>query len=568
MLSLLKRFNKRGKITKLLAGDTSDYAGHSEADIALCAEAAYYSHDISIIDAVIRQSGLYRDKWDEKRGRSTYGTVTIEKALQSQMSFYDDDRLISAAIKASSTAEKARTAAKAKEVLIGGYSDLQTPKGAWKTDIHTQIQLLFRDKRLAGICNYDEFSGMAVFNAPLSIAFNDPAGPDTVGRLQEDHVAALERWFGREWGVTFGYPGAVKKIAVGWARHNRINPLTDRLNALAADWDETPRLDDWLLTYCGAETAGANKVDITEYIRAVGARWIISAVARAFRPGSKVDTMLILEGKQGARKSSAVRALAEALGEQYFREAFTLSGGAHKDAQIALRGRLIVEWGELAGLGKRDHAEIKNFLSLQTDTYRGVYEGSDTDWPRTAVFCGTTNDSEYLVDPTGNRRFWPVSVRKIDIEALRAAAPMLWAEAVIRFKAGERWWFEDINPMDQRLLALAAGEQIHRVGTTIYSEAAHTLAERLVSGNPGEGIKRGAMADTAFSRTNICAWLKRDDVEIDPNDNRLWQSVTAGFRQAGWVKSKSNGLSKWRIGPDLMAKLLPEKPLHGGAGIR
>jgi hypothetical protein len=562
VMALLRQRNKRGKITKLLAGDTSDYPGHSEADMALCAEAAYYTRDPSVIDAVIRQTGLYRSKWDDKRGKITYGLQTIEKSLESQRGFFDTDQEAKAATTAAAATEKAKTAAKAEKVLFGGFIDLQTAKGAWRTDTYSLTQILFRDSRLAGICNYDDFSGMVVFNAPLSLALSDKAAPDTVGRLEAEHVNAIERWLGREWGLVFSHPAAVKKIVVGWARYNRINPLTDRLNELAAGWDGIKRLDNWLLTYCNAEIAGANKVNIGDYIRAVGAKWILSAVSRAFKPGSKVDTMLILEGAQGTRKSSAVRALAEALGSEYFREGFSLTGSAHTDAQRSLRGRLVIEWGEMAGLGKRDHNEMKNFISLQTDTYRDLYEPIDTDWPRTAIFCGTTNDSEYLADPTGNRRFWPVQVGKIDLARLIQDAPMLWAEAVVRFKEGERWWFDDSDPTDQRLLALAAGEQIHRVGTTIYSEAAYALAARLV--NAGIDYGKGELATASFNRVEICAWLRKIDVEVDPNDQKLWTTVTLGFKHAGWVKLKTGGLSKWKIGPDLLAKLQPAKSLHGG----
>ncbi len=144
---------------------------------------------------------------------------------------------------------------------------------------------------------------------------------------------------------------------------------------------------------------------------------------------------------------------------EYFREGYHLGAGAGKDEKIALRGKLIIQWTELSGLGKRDRNEIKNFLTLQTDSYWGVWGVSETDWPRTAIFCGTINDSASLSDPSGNRRFWPVTVGRIDLDGLRRDAGQIWTEAVVMWRQGHRWWLDDQEPRDMKRLRMAQGEQ-------------------------------------------------------------------------------------------------------------
>jgi len=396
------------------------------------------------------------------------------------------------------------------------------------------------------VCYWDEFSGFAVLTAPLNKAMDDLTAPGTVGRFTDDHYRAVQAWFGRRWGVALKRDQALE-VATRWAQAVRRNPAIERLNDLASGWDGRERLDSWLMEYCKAVFVGEDGRDISEYLRAVGSRWVLSAVARAFKPGCKADSMLILEGRQGARKSSAVRALAEAIGGDYFREGFHLGEGSGKDARIALRGRLLIEWGELSGMGKRDRNELKTFLTQQTDSYRGVYGLTETDWPRTAIFCGTTNDNGYLSDPSGNRRFWPVKVGRIDVERLREDAGQIWAEAVIRYQAGARWWFDDHDTRDQKLLLMAEREQAKRLGVGLWEEMGADLADRLVQGALPL-IDRGLVANHTgdFTGEQIRAWLNsmvQGGVRINNAD---WMQVADGLRRAGWESFKS-GKMKWRL---------------------
>jgi predicted P-loop ATPase len=202
-------------------------------------------------------------------------------------------------------------------------------------------------------------------------------------------------------------------------------------------------VDSWLSTYLGAED--------TEYIRAIGSRWLISAVARIFRPGAKADCCLILEGPQGIRKSTALRALA---GEFFTDELADLGS---KDAAMQTRGVWIIELSELDSLSHSEVARIKAFMSRTTDRFRPPYGMRLVESPRQCVFAGTVNHSTYLRDETGGRRFWPINCDRIDVESLARDRDQLWAEAKARFEAGCVWWLDSAD-----LVRMASDEQTER----------------------------------------------------------------------------------------------------------
>lgn len=541
--ALLNRHNKRGAVTRLLAGNISDQDDdHSKADMALCCEIAYFSRDPEVVDEVFRASGLMREKWDSKRGRSTYGADTVAKALKLQIRNYDEDR-----------AAKQNATNKIKSqgsYLVGGASDLVNAKGQLKGDLHTLTELLIRDKRLIGCVYMDTFASLVTVLTPLSEAFSDPCAPHEIGVAHDEHSLALQAWFGRTWGLDIRKSMA-DNVMIRWASKIQRNPVAERLEELEKLWDGKPRLGDWLMTYCKAKTLSDDGVDITDYVAAIGRRWLVGAVARAMNPGCKFDSMLVLEGKQGARKSSAVRVIGAALGEEHFREGFSLNSG--KDDMIALRGRHTVEWSELAGLSRKDSAEIKNFLTLRTDSYRGQYMRFERDYPRTAVFIGTTNDAQYLNDATGARRFWPVTVGAIDLDRLTKDIDQIWAEAVHAWRQGERWWFDEREPKDVKLIKLAEGEQRQRAITGLWDETAHEMAERLVCGQLiADETKTPADPYKSYPVSQIKQWLAGSQAEVDDN---AWLRVTRGLRRSGWESKKTGGRMVWYLSVDRRTEL-------------
>ena len=218
-------------------------------------------------------------------------------------------------------------------------------------------------------------------------------------------------------------PLAVERVA----RNRSYHPIQDYLGAQV--WDEQPRLDTWLSNYLGAEDH--------PLMRSFASKFLIGAVARVFEPGCKMDNMLVFEGPQGLGKTTAVGAL---FGEQYMTSGIEDFG--NKDAAIGIEGRWVVELAELAALNKSDVLKAKKWITETADQYRPPYGRHTVRRPRQIVIIGTTNDSNYLKDTTGNRRYWPVPVKAIDIPGVRQARDQIWAEAVHRYRHGEEWWLD------------------------------------------------------------------------------------------------------------------------------
>jgi predicted P-loop ATPase len=157
-------------------------------------------------------------------------------------------------------------------------------------------------------------------------------------------------------------------------------------------------------------------------------------VARVDKPGCYADNMIVLEGKQGRGKSTSL----EAIGGKYFTNSNGLVGT--KDFVQQMQGRMVVEIGELDSFNRAENNKIKNFLSIKTDHVRMPYEAKNRPHPRTCIFVGTTNDNEYLTDPSGARRFWPIKTNKISLLSIKRDRDQLFAEAFHKYDQGENWW--------------------------------------------------------------------------------------------------------------------------------
>lgn len=311
------------------------------------------------------------------------------------------------------------------------------------------ITALSSDEAFAGTLVFDEFRQEIVVNRPL------PWDPDAAAIprpwTDADDVRCAEWLQRRDINVA---PMVVSRSIGAVARDIRVHPVREYLNRL--QWDGTPRLEAWTITHLGAEDTPLN--------RTFGASWMIGAVARIMQPGAKADHMLILEGPQGAKKSSALATLA---GDGWFTDELAEIGS--KDAALQMRGVWIIEIAELDAIGRAEVSRIKAFLSRTVDRYRPPYDRYVVDVPRQCVFAGSVNHDTYLRDETGNRRFWPVRCGRIDLDALRRDRDQLWAEAVVRYRQGAIWWIDDHD-----LIAAANAEQEARVEP----DAWHALIER------------------------------------------------------------------------------------------
>ena len=240
-------------------------------------------------------------------------------------------------------------------------------------------------------------------------------------------------WLDRVYSLRCG-PGMISEVVRLVAEENGHNPLVDWLMHLK--WDGIPRIGEWL-------TAGLGAAD-TDFHREVARRWLIQAVARAVQPGCKADTVLILVGAQGAKKSTAFRVLA---GDQYFCDTPMDIGSPNAYTQI--QRTWIYEVAELDSIRAAKHSATKAFLSAQEDTYRPAYGRHSVTVKRHCVFCGTANEETFITDNTGSRRFWPIKVGVVSLDWLRDNRLQLWAEAVAAYQAHERWW---LNKDDEVVL--------------------------------------------------------------------------------------------------------------------
>jgi predicted P-loop ATPase len=302
----------------------------------------------------------------------------------------------------------------------------KTDNGKIKALLCNAIVALTDSDDWRGVLSFDE---MAM--RPLAVSAPPIDGVGIGAHWGDDEAVKVNVWL-QEQGIEVGLD--VAKLAIGAAsKTNRIHPLRDYL--LALRWDGDARVDHWLTTYC--------RVPFSNFVAAAGRCWLISAVARIFEPGCKVDHVLVMEGKQGAMKSAAFRVLAS---QRFFCD--DLPDLRSKDAPIQLAGKWIVEDGEMEQHTRSEASAVKAFMTRQVDRYRAPFGVVAEDHPRQTVFCATTNDDSWAKDETGGRRFWPVKTEAtpfdpIDLAALDHDRDQLWAEAVALFQDGAKWWFEE-----------------------------------------------------------------------------------------------------------------------------
>lgn len=224
-------------------------------------------------------------------------------------------------------------------------------------------------------------------------------------------------------------PGSILQQALRWvASANRYHPVRSYLEGLC--WDETPRLPQLFSEYFGARPS--------RLFSQLGSRWLTGAVARILQPGCKLDTLVVLIGGRGSRKSSACRALCP--DPSWFSDTpFDLRS---KDAYLVLRGVWIYELAELCSVRGASAEAVRSFVSSPHDRFRRPHDRHPTRHLRQLAFVGTTSDYTFLGDATGSLRFWPVRTGRIDLDALFRDRDQLWAEAVVRHRLGEPWWLE------------------------------------------------------------------------------------------------------------------------------
>lgn len=207
----------------------------------------------------------------------------------------------------------------------------------------------------------------------------------------------------------------------------KFHPIREYI--CAQKWDGIPRVNTLLIDYFGAED--------NAYTRAAIRKTLVAAVARVFEPGIKFDTALILVGEQGTYKSTFVKKL----GMEWFSDTFTTVQGKESFEQI--QGAWLIEMAELSGLKKAEVESIKHYISKREDMFRPAYGRTVETYKRQCVFFGTTNNKDFLRDPTGNRRFMPIDVRpeyatkSVNDDLIQDEVNQIWAEAYQLYLAKE-----------------------------------------------------------------------------------------------------------------------------------
>ncbi|HLO76018.1 MAG TPA: virulence-associated E family protein [Magnetospirillum sp.] len=331
------------------------------------------------------------------------------------------------------------------------FSDLPVlaEDGSPKPVFANAAEMLRSNSDLANVLAFNEFAGAPFARSPL------PWDKKTPRPWKDDDDHRLHEWFDLH-GLHVPLK-TVQQATEMVSRERRYHPVRDFFDALK--WDGKPRLSTWLTDCLG--------VAATDYTHAVGRAWMISAVARVYKPGCKADYALIFEGPQGLQKSKAARIL----GGEWFTD--DLADLGTKDSALQMQGVLIIEIAELSAMGKSSVDTIKSFIARQEDRFRSPYEKRVMPHPRQCVFVGTVNPGSngYLTDETGNRRFWPVEITKVDEGKLAEIRDQLWAEAVTAYRNGEKWWITDTA-----VLAAAESEQQARMQDDPWSDAVMNYA--------------------------------------------------------------------------------------------
>jgi predicted P-loop ATPase len=371
---------------------------------------------------------IYRD-WKsyklDKKNATTWGTIVHIAKEKGALAINTKSPI-------SDTLELAPTGAEVTEASL----DLNRNTGAIKPtrgnldEILSCQNVLGKANKLHNLFVYDSFENMPKM-LQVPDFMEDIARPGEL--IEDNHVLEVATYLSKLYKIEYSKSMMQDMICTA-AKRNRQHPVRNYLNSL--EWDGTPRLHSWIPDFCGTQR--------DEYHQAIGEKVLLGAVQRVMEPGSKFDTMLVLEGPQGCRKSSLVKEL----GKDWYMAphiSFHSLAEGKQDAVTNCFGGWIIEMEEMAAVCNADEAILKKFLTTQKDVLTLKYDKFKSTYPRQGIFVGTINlrgDGKYLRDKSGARRFWPVNVRRteahpIDIDKFKGIVDQLWAEAYHVYKKGD-----------------------------------------------------------------------------------------------------------------------------------
>jgi len=301
---------------------------------------------------------------------------------------------------------------------------------------------------------------------------------------------------------------------------NQFNPVADWI--LCKSWDGVDRLIPLYATLVQRDDFPEDLKNTLIY------RWLLSAVAAALRPGGfKARGVLTLQGPQSIGKTSWISALVpdEILREGVIKLDHHLDAG-NKDSIITAVCHWIVEIGELDSSFKKDIARLKGFLTSDRDKVRRPYGRSDSEYPRRTVFCATVNEDNFLVDSTGNSRWWTIPVTAVNYNH-GIDMQQVFAQLKTHLDVGAKWW---LSPEQEALLE--SQNKKHR--------AVSVIRERILDALDLERIDESGLSAMTASQV-------LQTIDIKSPTNAQSKECAGILRELLGEHKRIQGINKWRI---------------------
>ena len=450
---------------------------------------------------------------------------------------------------------------------------IRSEKGAIKPVRENAVMVLdgWPERGIPGVAEAAGVIAFNLFTNNVEKTCETPWGTPAGVWLESDELL-MGQWMVREHWLPSMARTTLEEAVLMVAQRHCFHPVRDRFVARRGKWDKVPRLKTWLARCVLEENEYDHRDPLQRYLARVGKWFIMGMVARVLPtekdgarvvrgPGTKFDTMLILEGPQSWGKSS----LAAVLGGEHFADTGLMIGD--KDSYQNIQGVLVYEWGELENLTRQEVGKVKLFISSPKDRFRASFDKRPRDYPRQVVFVGTTNESTYLTDVTGNRRFWPVRItRPPDLDWLKANLDQLIAEALECLDAGERFW---PTHEEQRLL-FDPQQQARTVESSLEAEIRHLLYDE----NQKVPFEKSNVA--LLEEIGMTELLTRVGYTIEKQTDVIVKKASALLHSLGWTVRRSSVGSRPRLyvrpsgNADLTAGASDSstRPLQGDANTR
>lgn len=443
---------------KLYAGNMAGYESPSNADLALCNILAFWTNrDAQKMDTIFRQSKLYRSKWDSKRGATTYGEMTIQKAIDGTPNGFESNRDCKLDISFTETKPKMKNTADNNVIPINGSTvpvldDETEQKDDWtkhfiykktkigdkpeikSTALKNAFLIISNDAELKDIFKFNEFTQNVEVSIDKSIDLRKyGSGVIKFHKevLKDIDITNLALYIESisDYRVTFKTQLLYDALEAS-ARQHAYNPVVDYMNEAEKKWDGKNRLNDLFPKFLGADKSETTNL-ITEL-------WFLGGIAKTYNPTAKFDLVLDLVGGQGTGKTTLLQKIAP---RGMYTDQFT--SFTDKDDLANMKDAFIVNDDEMDASNKSSFAEIKKFVTLQKFSYRKPYGKVAEEYPKHFILARTTNDKAHLRDRTGDRRFMTILVnqknqKKLPFKDLTEDYVLqLWGEAVHLFKSFE-----------------------------------------------------------------------------------------------------------------------------------